>query len=121
MQRFKGFLTCLAAALSLVIGTGSASLAALVCQGDQVTVGVETHGDASTTTSGGWVFGDGSKDVNGLYYAGELLVTDITSGACFKTFCLQLNVDIQPYFDHYADDGVGLYTVETIGAEATGG
>src|SRR4051812_42303878 len=116
MLRFKGLLIGFAA-LILMAATSSPSLAALVSTGDSVTVGIETG-----TTSGNWINSTGAIDDAGGVYAGEILITDITSGASFKTFCLQLNVDIQPYFGTYdSQTQDGLYIVDNISDTPTGG
>jgi len=118
MKRFGGLLVGFA---SLVLLSSLAShVQAALCAGDTVTVSIETLG-----LSGNWITENGAittgyDDPNTKAYAGEILITNNATGESFKTFCLQLNVDITPYdpVNNFGSDGV--YMVSGISNTPTG-
>jgi hypothetical protein len=121
MHRLKGFFICCAALV--VAATMNAPSFATLCIGDQVRVSFFVP-----QTNGDWIDADGTHDhLGGQLYAGEYLITNTATNESFATFCLQLNVDIQPFGDPIlaADPTIaghtGLYSVASILDNATGG
>ena len=119
MKRFRGLLVGISSLL--LLSALASHVQASLSAGDTVTVSIETG-----ATSGNWVDVNGANTAgysadNTIAYAGEILITNNTTGDSFKTFCLQLNVNILPYdpINNFGSDGV--YRVSGISDTPTGG
>src|SRR6476620_3711008 len=112
MKRFRGPLVGFASLL--LLSSLASHVQAALCAGDTVTVSIETG-----ATSGNWISENGAittgyDDPNTKAYAGEILITNNSTGESFKTFCLQLNVDITPYDPVNSFGSDGVYMVSGI-------